>query len=108
MSTSFVEKNVYQGTAIIIFRDGKTESYEVRLWSLERITERPVLGQQRLLPREDALGIEGEILTPVHPSKLMEFAFAEQLQLQYGGHRWNISFGSSSSPRFKAWGDSVD
>lgn len=108
MSTSIVEKNVYQGAAALIFQDGKTESYEFRLWSVERITDRPVLGQQRLLPREDVLGVEGEILTPLPSSKLQTFAFAQQLHLQYGGHRWKISFGSSGSPRFKAWDHSVD
>lgn len=108
MSTSIVEKNVYQGAAEIVFQDGKSDPCEVRLWSVERITDRPVLGQQRILPREDVLGVEGEILTPLPPPKLQTFAFAQQLHLQYGGHRWKISFGSSGSPRFKAWGHSVD
>jgi len=108
MSSHFSVQDVYRGVATILFRDGKTEEYEVHLWRAERVTDRPVLGQQRVLPREDVLGMEGEILTPLHPSKLAEFSFAEQLHLQYGEDRWKIAFKSSSSPRFRAWGHTVE
>jgi hypothetical protein len=100
------EDAIYSGPATIEHQDGHTEDVHVRLWSTERITSRPVLGESQQLPsRRDVIGAQGEILTPLHPFKPMQLATAPQLTLRYDQKRWKIIFSDSRSPRFKAWGE---
>lgn len=99
------EVEIYSGPATIEHQDGHTEDVHVRLWSTERISDRPIFGESRQLPpRRDVIGVQGEILTPLQPGKLMHIATASQLTLRCDQKCWKISFSNTRSPRFKAWG----
>jgi hypothetical protein len=98
------EVEIYSGPATMELKDGHPEDVQVRLWSTERFTNRPVLGEVRQIPsRSDVTGVHGEILTPLSPGKLMQLTTAHTLS--YDQKRWKIMFPDSRSLRFKAWGE---
>ena len=107
MQHSHVEEfEIYSGQATIEHQNGQTESVNVRLWSIERMTNRPVLDAMRKLPsRRDRIGVQGEILSSLSPGKLMQLAMAPLLRLRYDQVRWKILFENTRSSRFKAFGE---
>jgi hypothetical protein len=98
------EVEIYSGPATIEHQNGQMESVKVRLWSIERMTNRPVLGAMQKLPsRRDVIGIQGEILSSLSPGKLMQLAMSPLLRLLYDQVRWKILFENTRNSRFKAF-----